>query len=235
MTQGIVVGSDLKQEWLLPWWWSHYSKHNSYPVAFFDFGMSSNALAWCKKRGIVYPVKREINLKEISLQRKEKWEQRYGEGIWLFRSSWFKKPYALEQSPFDVNCWLDLDCQVRGSLSSVFASLKSDIAMVKELDDVQKQDLDLNYNLPGEISYNSGVIVYRRNAEFLALWAEAAKDQNHLFLGDQTLLSRLIYLYDIAVTELPLNFNWFHHLGPNPEALILHFIQSAKLEILKQI
>jgi hypothetical protein len=48
---GIIVGCDANQEWLLPWWWDHYCKHNSYPVAFVDFGMSEAALAWCQEKG----------------------------------------------------------------------------------------------------------------------------------------------------------------------------------------
>ena len=53
---GIVVGADLTQEWLLPWWWSHYSRFNSLPVAFIDFGMSDEMKKWCQERGELIPL-----------------------------------------------------------------------------------------------------------------------------------------------------------------------------------
>lgn len=232
--KGIVVASDVNQEWLLSWWWRHYSKHNRYPVAFFDFGMSKEARIWCEERGSVYSLP-ESTLKEVSEDTRVKWENRYGRGIWRFRSAWFKKPLAFLHAPFDLNIWLDLDCEVMGNLEVLFAALEptSELALVREIEEVQEKDQKQNYLLPGEISYNSGVIVFRRGAEILSRWVEAAGAQNNRFLGDQSVLSRLIYLYDVPVTDLPLKFNWLKHFGSNPEALIVHYIQAWKLELMK--
>ncbi len=51
MTKGILIGCDQNQEWMLEWWWAHYSRHNCYPVAFVDFGMSQEAKKWCQSKG----------------------------------------------------------------------------------------------------------------------------------------------------------------------------------------
>ena len=45
---GVIVGSDYSQEWLLPWWWENYTKHNRYPVTFVDFGLSQEPIELCR-------------------------------------------------------------------------------------------------------------------------------------------------------------------------------------------
>lgn len=51
--QGVITGCNQNHEWLLKGWWHHFSKHNTLPVAFVDFGMSASAKAWCEKKGQV--------------------------------------------------------------------------------------------------------------------------------------------------------------------------------------
>jgi hypothetical protein len=49
---GVIVGCDAEQEWMLTWWWMHYRLHNDYPVTFFNFGnLSPEAENWCRKKG----------------------------------------------------------------------------------------------------------------------------------------------------------------------------------------
>lgn len=153
------------------------------------------------------------------------------------RSAWFKKPFALLQTPFEVTCWIDLDCAIKGCLEPLFNSLGdvAQIALVRELEETQDKDLEQQYIFPGEVSYNSGVIVFRREAEVVHLWVEAALKQNDRFMSDQGVLSRVIFLYDIPLVELPSIYNWFRILGLNSEAVIIHYSQSWKLEILKSL
>ncbi len=70
--EGILIGCDRNQEWLLPWWWDHYSAHNAYPVAFADFGMSKKALAWCREKGKMLkpPGSSDVVPNKKSLQKK---------------------------------------------------------------------------------------------------------------------------------------------------------------------
>ena len=100
--QGIIVGCDANQEWLLPWWWEHYSAWNRYPVVFIDFGMTTEGIAFCQQRGSCLPLG-PILLMEKSIRSFKKraiWEQHYGKALWHRRMIWFKKPFALLRAPF---------------------------------------------------------------------------------------------------------------------------------------
>lgn len=96
-TPGVMTGCDAAQEWMLPWWWDNYSRHNRYPVAFADLGLSPAARAWCAGRGQVVPV-----------------DTTYARG-------WFAKPLAILRSPFRWTLWLDADCEVRADVGEALA------------------------------------------------------------------------------------------------------------------
>ena len=140
MNQGVIVGCDLHQQWLLPWWWKHYSAHNSYPVAFIDFGMSKEALDWCKQRGtcLALPsLSHSLSLKnDVPSSLQASWEERYGKGFWIRREAWFKKPFSLLLCPFSTGLWIDIDCRIDGSLEGIFYCMNFDveIAVVKDRD-----------------------------------------------------------------------------------------------------
>ena len=61
-SSGILVATDKQIEWMLPWWWHHYSKHNRYPVVFVDLGMTETAKAWCRQRGKLISLECPKNL-----------------------------------------------------------------------------------------------------------------------------------------------------------------------------
>ncbi len=234
--QGVIVGCDRNQEWLLSWWWDHYSKHNSYPVAFFDFGMSQQAANWCRQRGRCIELGADCPLKTLSPTRKKSWEKRAGP-IWPFRSAWFKKPFAFLSCPFDLGCWIDLDCEIKGPLDPLFNCLAfgTEIALVREPENVQQNDLAHKLILPGEITYNSGVIAFRRGAGILSHWAELSLHSNDRFMSDQNALSRAIFLRRPQLLELPAIYNWKKDQPINPQAVILHYVSSSKVEILKTL
>ncbi len=234
MDEGIIVGCDCKMEWLLPWWWKNYSAHNSYPVVFFDFGMSKKGIAWCKSKGRYIPLTTpEICLADsLSSAQKQQWDARYGKGFWKLRSSWFKKPFAFLQSPFVRGLWLDLDCQVRDSLQPLFHSLMfGDIALVPDI--VRNIDNSCA-SLKDEVQYNSGVIAFQKDAPVLQKWADAIFEFQDQLPSDQEILSRVICTQRISVLELPLIYNWHKSWGENEEAIIHHYSGGpAKIEIFK--
>ncbi len=218
--EGIIVGSDLSQEWLLPWWWEHYRRWNNYPVAFIDFGMSQESKAWCKKRGslISLPVadifvaeKNQIDSEVISA-----WEGAYGREFWHNRNGWFKKPLACLLSPFQKTIWIDSDCEIRGALKEVFdfCEHSSGIAIAKEQND--KQPL-------AWVGYNSGVIVFKRGVVLLEEWADHSFERNHEYPGDQDILSVIIHDKNLKIGDLPLIYNWSRCSAINPQAVILHW------------
>lgn len=239
---GVLVGCDQTQEWLLPWWWHYYARYNSFPVVFADFGMSEQAIAWCASKGSILPSSSEKRFSDqkISDVQKAAWEQLYGLGIWDRRRVWFKKPQALLQSSFCTGLWLDLDCQVKGNLEPIFRSLSfgAEVGVVKEPDFIQTYERNMGHLLPGEISYNSGVIVFRRNADILHYWMEELTKCHEKYAGDQAALSRAMFFHCPvpSLIELPPEYNWLRMLGPNRESLIHHFTGSpGKEEILLDI
>ncbi len=62
------------------------------------------------------------------------WEAYYGEQFWISRRAWFKKPLACLRSPFKRTIWIDLDCEVLGSLRGLFDTCQnpSGIALAKD-------------------------------------------------------------------------------------------------------
>lgn len=230
--RGIVLGCDVRQEWLLPWWWKNYSAHNDYPVVVFDFGMSEEGILWCQEKGVYRTLSSRVSSsskEDLSREKQQEWETRYGAGIWRVRGAWLKKPSALLESPFDESLWIDLDAQVKGDITPIFEALGScDIAVTKD----REQDFD--FLLPGEVNYNSGVIAYRKEAPIISQFALMAHRLEQTLPGDQEFLTRTIYLYEPKLIELPPIYNWYHAWGPNASALIHHFCGGpAKVEILK--
>lgn len=229
MQQGTIVGCDQSQEWLLPWWWKHYSAHNTIPVSFMDFGLSPAARTWCAQRGSCVDLT-AINTDEFvhapnDLDLKKKWESRCGEALWPERLAWFKKPFACLHSPYTHSIWLDLDCQVRGSLIPLFhyLSLGVEIALRKENEETQQLHQRLGFLLPGEINYNSGVIAFQKSSPIIQQWVEEAVQRNEQFIGDQQALSRAVFKHKPLFMELPSGCNWSLMDGFDEEALIHHY------------
>jgi hypothetical protein len=213
---GILIAADITQEWLLPWWWNNYQKQNSHRVAFVDFGMSQEKKEWCRDRGALIPLlvadifvaEREEIAPELILD----WEANFGKQFWSCRNAWFKKPLACLQSPFERTIWIDLDCEVRGSILPLFTFSQHASGMALCKDPLVKQS-------PYPI-YNSGVIVFERGLPLIEEWAHMGFEKNHEFRGDQELLSYL--LAGKKVGELPQEYNWSRCDGENPDALIYH-------------
>ncbi len=232
MNQGIIVGCDEKQEWLLKWWWEHFSKHNNYPVAFVDFGMSANALSWCKTKGEVIsivPLLQET--KSVPSFEKELWEIAFGkEDLTQLRSAWFKKPLAMISSPFPQSVWIDLDCEIRGNLSPLFDFLTD------EIDIALTAEKRMTLFSPGDqVNYNSGVIVFKNQSDFLQKYVEATHLEKENYLGDQEILSLTIAHYETKVGELPDIYNWDWQRGPSEEALIFHYMRSEGKEKIRSL
>lgn len=218
MTCGILVGSDQTQEWLLPWWWGHYSRHNAYPVAFVDFGLSEEKKWWCRERGELIPLRVldfAAGQQEIAPDLIKQWEAQFGKTFWQSRGAWFKKPLACLQAPFEKSIWVDLDCEIRGPIGLLFdlADHPSGIAMAND-----SWNEAMSYQV-----YNSGVIVFRQNLLLLQEWAQKSFDQNHRFRGDQELLSHLIAEKQLEIAEVPPFYNWSRYWGEEPKAVIRHW------------
>ncbi|MBX7067593.1 MAG: hypothetical protein K1X28_10225 [Parachlamydiales bacterium] len=236
MSQGILIASDQNQEWLLPWWWRHYSASNDYPVAFVDFGMSPEMKAWCLERGELIPftLKMPRILKSsVSLDQQIIWENHYGKKIWQRRKIWFKKPFAFQLSPFAFSIWLDLDTQVNKNLEPLFNSLLFfDIALKRDSEEIQWLHRERGYIDSNEVNYDCGVVAFRKEAPILLHWIEEIEERNSEYVFDQQALSKALAKH--ALFELPELANWSAAKGINPDALIVHYHGGYLKEWIKQ-
>ena len=230
--QGILVGTDRAQEWLLPWWWERYSRHNDYPVAFADFGMSKEARAWCAERGVVIEVPApEVSdvhpTASCSCKRTKKLIE--SGKIEHFRRIWFKKPVALSLSPFQRTVYLDLDCEVRGKLEPLFNLPLPDSKFAAHHDGYQ---LYREERMP---QYNSGVILFERGSLIVKYWIEGIKEGSRIALTEEMLLLIFLHHFQIPLLLLPPEYNWIitRH-GPHEQALIYHWLGEEGKEAIRQ-
>jgi hypothetical protein len=227
---GIVVGSDLTQEWLLPWWWKHYSALHSHPVAFVDFGMSEEMKKWCRDRGELIPLSVAdifvADKQEIDPVFAEEMEKACGKWIWPCRHAWFKKPLACLQSPFRKSIWIDLDCQICSPLDELFEIGDYSLSLARETCQPSSH----------LIVYNSGVIAFKHGNPVIEEWADQSFERNHEFRGDQDALSAIIHDQNVKIAEMPAIYNWSRCSPPNPHAVILHWHgPPGKATIIHQI
>ena len=85
--KAFLTGCDYKHEWILPWFFENYRKHNNTPLIFADFGVKNKDII----KDNVHAI---INLKNL----KEK--------------GWFKKPKAMLNCPSEKTVCLYTDFQV---------------------------------------------------------------------------------------------------------------------------
>ena len=246
-SQGVIVASDAKQEWLLSWWWDNYSQHNSFPVTFVDFGLSEKGKDFCSQKGelVKIPFLPSLGAKEEAKQEKgQLWEDSYGSTSWWEkRKLWHKKPIALLQTPYQNTLWLDIDCEVHASLAPLFTQIAENgaILLCQEPKDVQDCDREKGHIFAEEILFNSGVIGFTRGSLYIMEWAYQTLKEHGSYLGDQNLLSRLIYEKKWPVQILDRLYNWrqITH-GKHPDVKITHwvgetgkfFISMKKLNLL---
>ncbi len=234
LPQGIVCGADRDQEWLLPWWWSRLKEHDDRPVVFCDFGMSEEALLWCRKRGEVISIAfdpQAVAPKEsIDPHLAALWEHCYTSTVWDFRDVWFKKAFVFLKSPFEKTLWLDLDCEVLAPLDPLF-----DLSLEEaQLGIMREFNLTHLPRFHPEALYNSGVIVCRHGAPLIEQWAEGSLTQTDRFWGDEVLLSHLINTMRVPVEEIPGVFNWRLSQGININAVICHWIGGGGKAFIRQ-
>lgn len=234
--QGILVGCNKDQEWLLPWFWSHfYKKNKHYSIAFADFGMSQEAKAWCRERGelieisepCLYPIEK-IDQSVLAF-----WKNKYDtefHALFNMRKTWFKKPLAMASTPFTKTLWLDLDCEVKESLTPLFSlplfhTGFGACAYEKNFYAIEQ--------FPEALHYNSGVIVYEKNSPLLALWNREIFQGSQWAFTEEDLLSFLIAFFQIPLTPLSPIYNWeILRLQENPNALIYHWAGKKGKEMI---
>lgn len=241
MVKGVIVGCDHQQEWLLSYWWEHYTKHNIHPVAFFDFGMSEEAQSFCSSKGLLISIPEsewaDDSLEEVPSQTLDNWAFSFGrERLERSRSAWLKKPLAAKFCPFEEAIWVDLDCLVFDDLTPCFDLVaEHDIAIMPETDAGSFLDHVHGISFFDEIIYNSGVFVFKKGAQVIEKWAAYAREFAQQFSGDQHILSRVIYNEGIPVKVLPEQYNFMSISPRDPPAVIIHFAGHNGKAILREL
>lgn len=225
--QGILTGCDINHEWMLKWWWNHYVKGNDYPVAFCDFGMSKSARLWCESKGTVLPFSlSKTLLQKIDSSQKKSWENLHPDDIWKARSIWFKKPLHLLATPFQNTIWIDVDCEVKQSLSSLFSLLKksqNDFAVCQDVPRGISSRREKGLLHADKNAFLTGVIAYTKQSVTLKKWAENCVKRNEQFFSEQDALNRTIYEEKFKLTLLSSRFNYAPCTDcPLPDDLVIY-------------
>ena len=97
--RAFLTGCDYKHEWILPWFFKNYKKHNDTPLVFADFGIKNRDLLTDNVHAIV-------NLANTTEQ------------------GWFKKPKAMLNCPAEKTVWIDTDCEILSNVDDIFDLLK---------------------------------------------------------------------------------------------------------------
>ena len=240
--KGVLTGCDKNQEWMLKWWWSHYSKHNHFPVSFLDFGMSTSAKIWCKKRGLVIPIILSENTfcsrENLPKKTQKQWEEIYARSVWNSRRAWSLKPLGLLKSPYKISAWIDLDCMVLKSIEPLFSAADSDseMAIALETRPIPENTIASQAFIKGVPYYNTGVLSFKTGSPLILKWAQNMIEHNNQFMGDQEALNSIFLEKNHAVKELPPIFNHSFTKGKTLETAILHYSCTwGKHEILRSI
>lgn len=226
---GILIATDMNQEWMLKWWWNHYSKHNDSPVTFCDIGMSNSARKWCASKGNVI----SFSLQELSISQKEnipphvqkEWESIHSERIWDCRLQCLQKPFFILQSPYDRTIFVDTDCKVNNSLTPLFSLCNADdgISMVQ-------------MELSKATIVHSGVIVARRNAPAFSNWAQTILENHQTISCDEQGLILAQQKTPFKINPLPIEYNFINYWKTDSPMQVNHYSGvHGKREILKQI
>jgi hypothetical protein len=206
-SEGLVVGADAAQEWLLPWWWERYRKANDRPVAFADFGMTPQARDWCGKHGVI------LDCRLVGIR------------------GWWHKPFAVLRAPWQRILWLDADCEVRASLDPIFAFVPSGkIGVVFDSPAVNFP----NHLTPGARIYNSGTVLVDHGEPVIAEWATRTHSERSRWPGDQDLLSQIVFetARERAV-ELPVSLVSLYSQGRYKSPIVHHWTGPGGKNIIR--
>ncbi|MBI3211128.1 MAG: hypothetical protein HYZ47_00350 [Simkania negevensis] len=236
MNNGILTGCDENQEWFLKWWWENYSRFNSAPVAFFDFGMSESAKLYCKSKGAVidcthfdFPF---ASQKEIPKLKWKMWERVYPGNIWKTREATLKKTLSLVRTPFTKSIWVDLDAKIQGDLTPLFTACEKEkgFAIAKAHPSYIRSGTIAGLYLPDQEVYNTGVFSFLHSSPILKRWIENLRLKNQEFMADEDLLLHTLYTEKLTVTELSRKYNWPIYHPSEEKPVILHYLGALGKE-----
>lgn len=238
LQKGIVIGCDNRLETLLFVWYHQYKIFNTLPITFVDFGVSDQTRAFCLNHFnyITLPKDQLIPFKSPDFETSLKWVKVFGSNN-IHREKFFYKPIACLLSPYQHSLWIDLDCLIYCNLEEIFSFFPNSPSLVLREEGSDWLDILREHELleNDEVGYNSGVFLFTKDHPVIKKWKERSMQENHLFYGDQDVLSRVLFEEKIKPSILPQEYNWSYKVGMNPKAKIVHFHGDSKSEIFKYL
>jgi len=212
---GFTTAVDANLDWCLKRWWRQLRRWSQKPVAIADLGMTPEMRAWAQQRMIVLDWSGTV-LQPDSDKR-----------VAGVEHGW--KPFAFLKSPFELNCFLDIDVDIHGDIDSIFTTLPAGrkFAIVPDsLYETVKESANLEY---GEVMHNSGVVLVRKKSRIVEQWASAVLDgPDDWRKNDQPILSKVLLNNPGLFTKLPMKYNhlWPGSNPPPPGAIGVHRLTS---------
>ncbi len=238
--QGVLVGLNCEQEWLLAWFYTHFRNFNpELPIAFADFGMSKEAREWCLERGDVFDVPELAGPKPANfLFQGDQWKEWKLDTFTWTADRWlcFRKPLAIALSPFEKTLWLDLDCQIRASLEPLFSlplsSTKFGATPCGSYFYAHNLSKDLVYLID---KYHTGVVLTEKSSPLLHQWTDSITSDPS-FRTEEGPLSFLAAKNNLPITEISRLYNWsVFTWGENNDAAIYHWLGKEAKEYLRRL
>lgn len=238
LSQGVITACSKELEWMLPWWWYHFSSYSNVPVLFVNLGMSDKGLNWCHERGFVLDLPNLGEyVNEVDPGLAQKWRSLVGGNLFDVRRKWFQKPFCFISTPFYQNLWIDIDCQIVKSLEPLWQFMCDEQKIYIRLERDVTHEAYLAHALRKENQrlYNSGVVGFFHGNSLIEDWVDRAYYHNELYLGDQDALSASLYGQENSVCLLESKHNLFFD-EENKDPHIIHWVGGrGKIKIYEEV
>lgn len=147
----------------------------------------------------------------------------------LVRATYFHKPFALLKTPFKKSVWIDIDCQINGSIAPLFDYCRQEISLTPMSPYKHQNPTQGKKNTENSVIYNSGVVCYQKGDPIISHWAVASICRSEWYYGDQDVLNELIWEQKVKVNFVPNRYNWIvKEWGQNPNAEVIHYAGLSK-------
>ena len=225
---------------MLKWWWNHYTKQNTYPVTFFDYGMSKSAKMWCEEKGKVIPfvLPEKFTKHQASFSFPKTWHLKTINYFTDRRKVWFTKAFSLFKTPYEKSVWIDLDCEVIKSIKPLFEFCESrdGFAITYDVNETTKEWKDdglLSQNADG---HQVGVFSFKRKSPVMNKWIQSCYHNHTKELTEQTCLNHILEKENFDITIFSKKYNWVYLNNKHPDATILHYAGPwPKRELLSNV
>ena len=223
---GVLTGCDESYEWMLKWFWKHYSKTNTLPITFLDFGISKSARIWCEKRMHVIPCRVSGTLEKdtLSFPLPNQWPKERRELRLRQRKFWFTKICSLLKTPYSRSLWIDIDCKFLEKINDIFDLSDNPHGIALSIDPTALLAWK-EYGLlkPNAKGYLAGFILFKRNSSLIEKWVLGCQRKYSLEYSEQSLINSIIEEEGLDIPLVPKKYHWLN-LDVIPEGVkIVHY------------